>query len=92
MTLMNASVSSQAVEDVQQSFTLIAANLRSPTLRHLSVKISSLLDSPGALVIAGMRVEECGDILSVFRDAGFQCEWTEEEDGWVGAVLKEIGK
>ncbi len=84
-------ISIQAVEDVEQTFTLIAANLRSPTLRNLSVKIRSLLDSPGALVISGIRVEERGDVLSAFRDARFQCEWTEEEDGWVGAVLKERG-
>lgn len=85
-------ISRQAVEDLQQTFTLIAANLRSPTLRRLSVKIRSLLDSPGALVIAGIRVEEREDVLSVFRDAGFQCEWTAEEAGWAAAILIEIGK
>ena len=84
-------ISTQAVEDVEPSFTLIAANLRSPTLRRLSVKIHSLLDSPGALVIAGIRVEERSEVLSAFGDARFQCEWTGEEDGWVGAVLKSIG-
>ena len=85
-------ISTQALEAVEQTFTLITANLRSPTLRRLSAKIRSLLDSPGALVIAGIRVEERGDVLSAFMDARFQCEWTEEEDGWVGAVLKEIGE
>ena len=85
-------ISTQAVDDVEQTFTLITANLRSPTLRRLSAKLRSLLDSPGALVIAGIRIEERGDVLSAFRDARFQCEWTGEEDGWVGVVLKEIEK
>jgi ribosomal protein L11 methyltransferase len=83
-------ISRQAVEDLQQTFTLIAANLRSPTLSRLSIKMRSLLVSPGALVIAGLRVEERDDVLSVFRAAGFQCEWTEHEAGWAGAVLKEM--
>jgi len=50
----------------------------------------SLLDAPGALVMAGIRVKERDDVLTVFRDARLQCEWTEEEDGWVDAVLKGI--
>ena len=84
-------ISVQAVEDVEQTFTLIAANLRSPTLRRLSVKIRRLLDSPGALVIAGIRAQKRSDVLSALRDARFHCEWAEEEDGWVGAVLKGTG-
>jgi len=67
-----------------------ASVLRSPTLRHLSGKMCSLLDAPGALVMAGIRVKERDDVLTVFRDARLQCEWTEEEDGWVDAVLKGI--
>jgi ribosomal protein L11 methyltransferase len=84
-------VSDDAVEGIDQQFTLIAANLRPPTLERLSTKISALAGPAAAVVMSGIRNEELDGILRVYRGLGCQCVRTDKEDEWAGVVLRKNG-
>ncbi|MGE5258319.1 MAG: 50S ribosomal protein L11 methyltransferase [Hyphomicrobiales bacterium] len=82
-------ISIQPVEDVAQTFTLIAANLRPPTLIRLSAQIASLAESLAAVVLSGMRTHEYEGVSSAYEGLGFMCLWTGEEDEWAAAAFRK---
>ena len=82
-------VSDDAVEGIDQQFTLIAANLRSPTLVRLSVKIAAFAQPAAAVVMSGIRNDELDGILRVYQELSFMCVQTDKEDMWVGVVLRK---
>jgi ribosomal protein L11 methyltransferase len=80
----------QAIEDVAQTFTLIAANLRPPTLIRLSAKIAPLAESSAAVVLSGMRTHEHEGVLNAYEGLGCTCVWTGEEDEWAAAAFRKV--
>ncbi len=79
------------VEDIDESYTLITANLRYPTLGRLCAHIAGILQKEGAAVLSGIIADEVEDLLDAFARKGFQCMWKADEKGWVGMVLKRSG-
>ena len=79
------------LESLAESFPLILANLRFPTLLTLSSKISTLCEPTGLLVLSGFRPEEFPDLLKAYERAGFEETWHGEEKNWGATALKNKG-
>ena len=75
------------IEDINESFSLITANLRYPTIKRLCSHISKITEKPGAVVVSGFKKDEVKDVLNSFTQRGFSCVWKEFEKDWAGIVF-----
>jgi ribosomal protein L11 methyltransferase len=75
------------VEDIKETYSLITANLRYPTLKRLCPHIAKITQKKGAVVVSGIKSDEVEELLDTFSQNGFQCTWKAVEKGWVGLVL-----
>jgi ribosomal protein L11 methyltransferase len=75
------------IENINETFSLITANLRYPTLKQLCSHISIITEPPGMLVISGIKTHEVTDILNTYTRKGFGCTWKAVEKDWVGMVF-----
>lgn len=80
-------VSDRVAETIDGSYTLVTANLRTPTLARLAPCIAGFTEPKGALVISGIRAEECGELLCAFEAHFFDVLWRDEEQEWAGLAL-----
>lgn len=80
-------VSDQAAETIDGSYDLVTANLRTPTLARLAPCLAGWTAPQGALVISGIRTEECGALMCEFEKRFFNTVWRDEEQEWAGLVL-----
>jgi ribosomal protein L11 methyltransferase len=70
-------------------YKLISANLRLPTLKRLSPKLTELLEQDGIVVISGIKGPETPDLVHTLDQNGFPCVWEETEKDWAGLVFKK---
>jgi ribosomal protein L11 methyltransferase len=75
------------IENINEKFPLITANLRYPTLKRLCSHISKLTEKPGIVVISGIKTDEVADILNSYTQKGFSCAWKAVEKDWAGMVF-----
>jgi len=75
------------VEDIKETYSLITANLRYPTIKRLCPHIAGITQKKGAVVVSGIKIDEVEDLVDNFTQNGFQCTWKAVEKGWVGLVL-----
>jgi ribosomal protein L11 methyltransferase len=78
------------IEQINEKFSLITANLRYPTLVRLCSHISKLMEQPGMVVISGIKTHEVTDILDTYTRKGFRCTWKAVEKEWVGMVFVKV--
>jgi len=76
-----------SVEDIKETYSLITANLRYPTLKQLCPHITKITQKKGAVVVSGIKSDEVEELLDTFSQNGFQCTWKAVEKGWVGLAL-----
>lgn len=76
------------VEEINEKFSLITANLRYPTLKRLCPRMAQILDEKGAVVVSGIKTDEVQDLLYCFTQNSFQCIWKAVEKGWAGMALE----
>lgn len=77
-------VSADPVEALAQTFDLVLANLRLPTLLGLVPTMSRVLGDEGVLVISGIRPEEAVELMKSGAVHGFEPCWLKESQGWAG--------
>ena len=75
------------VEDIKETYSLITANLRYPTLKRLCPHMAGITQKKGAVVVSGIKSDEVEDLLDTFAQNGFQCTWKASEKEWVGMVF-----
>ncbi len=75
------------IENINEKFSLIIANLRYPTIKRLCSHISKITEKQGMVVVSGIKTDEVPDILNTFTQKGFSCTWKEFEKDWVGLVF-----
>jgi len=75
------------IENINEKFSMITANLRYPTIKRLCFHISKIMEKPGTVVVSGIKTDEVPDILNTFTQKGFGCVWKEFEKDWVGMVF-----
>ena len=75
------------IENINEKFSLITANLRYPTLKRLCSHISKITEKPGMVVVSGIKTDEVTDILNTYTRNGFTCAWKAVEKEWVVMVF-----
>ena len=76
------------VEEIKETYSLIMANLRYPTLKRLCPHMAKITQKEGAVVVSGIKSDEVEDLVNDFTQNGFQCTWKAVEKGWVGMVFE----
>jgi len=75
------------IENINEKFSLIMANLRYPTIKRLCSHILKITEKQGMVVVSGIKTDEVTDILNTFTKKGFSCPWKAVEKDWVGMVF-----
>ena len=75
------------IENIDEKFSMITANLRYPTIKRLCSHILKITEKQGMVVVSGIKTDEVPDILNTFTQKGFGCVWKEFEKDWVGMVF-----
>jgi ribosomal protein L11 methyltransferase len=83
-------ISDAPVEKIAEDcgFTMITANLRTPTLLRLGARIGAALAPGGRVVLSGIKSEELPDVQAVYARQGLSTLWQASEKGWTAVVLK----
>lgn len=69
-----------------ETYALVCANLRYPTLERIMPKIRSSLVPGGAVVLSGVRIWEAGDVTEACLKNGLDTIWRKSEKEWSGMV------
>ena len=83
-------ISDRQIDSIDQTFAMVIANLRYPSLKKLYPQISESTESGGWVVLSGFRPHEQTDLLGLYTAGYFKCIWTAEENDWAAAILKRI--
>ena len=84
-------ICAQAVEGLKRQFSLITANLRSPSLIRLAPVLAMLCAEPGALVLSGIQQAEQQPVLDAYADQGFAPAGSHTGQGWAALILQQQG-
>jgi len=85
-------ISDRSVENINDRFSMITANLRYPTIKNLFFHLNRILDKSGFLIISGIKADELKDVLNIYTKKQFKCLWKEIEKDWAGIALKKTGQ
>ena len=81
-------ISGNSLENIpDQSFSLITANLRLPTLNQLFSQILRLAEPKCGLVLSGIHCDEISHLLNAYMQQGFSCIWQKEEKDWAAIAM-----
>ena len=81
-------ISDQYLETINDSFFMVTANLRLPTLKKISPVLRKIISANGYMVISGVRSHEAFDLIDKYATKGFEEIWMENEHDWAGIVLR----
>ena len=79
------------VKRIEETCSLISANLRYPTLKRLASRMTEITGNNGAIVVSGIKTEEINNLVDIFTDKGFKFSWKESEKGWAGLAFDRGG-
>jgi ribosomal protein L11 methyltransferase len=74
-------------KDSQESFDMILANLRPPTLKALFAAMIGLSKSEAVWILSGFRAAEEGSVLSRLNGCKERVVWRETSHGWCATGL-----
>ncbi|RPJ82620.1 MAG: methyltransferase domain-containing protein [Deltaproteobacteria bacterium] len=79
------------INEITGRFSLIMANLRLPTLKHLAAIIRKLALPGGGLVLSGVKEDEIYGLRMIYEESGFQSlrQWIENK--WACLVFIKNG-
>jgi len=80
-------VSDKPLEDFDNKFTIITANLRFPTLMTIYNRMAKMTEPGGSVVLSGIKSDEAISVVDLYTEKYFECKWKEFEKGWAGIVL-----
>ena len=80
-------ISGESIDDIDQRFDFVIANLRTPTLIRLCHPLNNKLYQNSVLVLSGMKAEEVESVSEPFEKNGFRVVETREEKGWSAICL-----
>jgi ribosomal protein L11 methyltransferase len=81
------SVSDTPLASIENRFDLVIANLRLPTLIHISDWIQAHLQRNGCVVVSGFREDEWDRLLARYADQGFFSVWQRDLAGWSAGLF-----
>ena len=68
---------------------MVTANLRAASLKQLCVRLATMIDEKGILILSGIKDDELDGLLALYTTMEFKRIWTANELGWVGIVLQK---
>jgi len=71
-----------SLDDIDQQFSLITANLRYPTLKKLYFLLDHITEHKAAVIISGFKTDEMSDIKKLYTQKFFKLERSEVEKDW----------
>ena len=77
----------QTMEERENRFSIICANLRPPTLAALSDLIYKSLKNNGIAIISGVRQWEKADLINMYSKKGLELIWQRDFQKWSSFVL-----
>lgn len=83
-------ISNRKIDSIDQTFSMVTANLRYPSLKNFYPQISKLTDSGGWVILSGFRPHERADLMELYTARYFKSIWTADENDWAVTVLKKI--
>ena len=81
-------ISDQYLETINESYFLVTANLRLPTLKKISPILRKIVSPNGYMVISGVRSHEADDLIDKYGTKGFEKFWIENEHNWACIVFR----
>ena len=81
-------ISDQYLETIDDTFLLVTANLRLPTLKNISPILRKIVSPNGFIVFSGVRSHESNDLIDKYATKGFEKLWLQNENDWAGIVLR----
>jgi ribosomal protein L11 methyltransferase len=85
-------VTPELLDPYHGKFSVIAANLRFPTLKNLAGLFSTITDPHALLILSGVRTTELDDLIHHYGGKGFTASWTQSEKNWSAAIFKKTWK
>jgi ribosomal protein L11 methyltransferase len=83
-------ISGQALDKMNQRYTMVLANLRYPSLKRLYARLTEVTAERGTLILSGIKNDEVDDLLDVYTKSRFKYLWSADELGWAGVVLQKM--
>lgn len=84
------SIHNWSLDNINQQFSLITANLRYPTLNKLYSRLDHITEHKAGVVISGLKASEMPDVQKVYTQRLFKLERSEVEKGWGAMVFEKI--
>jgi ribosomal protein L11 methyltransferase len=78
----------QPLEHTRQTFSLVIANLRYPSLKKIYPFIKQIAGEGSWIIISGIKIQETSDFLNCYAEDAFGVVWHNTEKGWIGFALK----
>jgi len=78
-----------SLEDFDNKFTIITANLRFPTLMTIYNSIAIMTEAGGVVVLSGIKSDEAISVIDLYTEKHFECKWKESEKDWAGLVFSK---
>jgi ribosomal protein L11 methyltransferase len=75
-------LSSLALKDIREQFTVVAANLILDSILELMPLFSGTVEPAGRLILSGLLKEQAPDVLKVLSPAGFHEMHVSQEQEW----------
>jgi len=82
-------VGDNPLEDFDNKFTIITANLRFPTLMNIYHRVIEMTEPGGFVVLSGIKSDETISVVDLYTEKYFECKWKEFEKGWSGLVFSK---
>ena len=83
-------ISDMPVEKIKGRFSIIAANLRYPTLISLCPLMVNLTGKGSMLVLSGIKIPEEIELCRLYTGEHFNIMWEEREKEWSAFVFRRI--
>jgi ribosomal protein L11 methyltransferase len=83
-------ISGQALDTIDQRYTMVLVNLRYPSLKRLYPQLTEVTAGRGTLILSGIKNDEVDDLLGIYAKSRFKYLWSDHELGWAGVVLQKM--
>ncbi len=83
------SLVSHPLTRIEETFTLIVANIIAPVLLQMAPEFPRLLKSGGRLILSGILVDQIPELTKTYADLGFFLKPTETMNDWAAFVCEK---
>ncbi len=84
--------SATPLHQLNEQFSVVAANLIYDTIRRLTKELSSVTAPEGRLIVSGLLREQVGQVVADFEQEGLEWIRTDTMDEWASVIFKKPGQ